>query len=353
MTSSHRRKSAGPKLAAVKLDAPSVDAPSAAAAALQDARTVIEAEGRAVAGLLKHLDAHFAAAVQALLDCRGRVVVTGLGKSGLVGQKISATLASTGTPSLFLHAAEALHGDLGRITADDVVLALSNSGNSEEIVCLVKPLKALGVPLIAMTGGVDSVLAHHADVLLHIGDITEACPMGLVPTASTTAMMVLGDALAIALFNRRGFGREEYARFHPGGELGRKLMKVGEVMRLGPENPLVTVTAPLREAIRVMSETPGRPGSASVIDATGVLVGFFTDGDLRRLILTGSFDEQTSIAAVMHKNPKRVRVDALVAEATRMLREFHIDQLPVVDELDRPVGLIDVQDLLSTRALEK
>lgn len=322
-------------------------------AILRDALAVIEAEGHAVAELRNYLDARFVSAVQLMLTCRGRVVVTGLGKSGLVGQKISATLASTGTPSLFLHAAEALHGDLGRITADDVVLALSNSGNSDEIARLVKPMKALGVPLVAMTSGTGSVLARHADILLYIGDIAEACPMGLVPTASTTAMMVLGDALAIALFNRRGFGREEYARFHPGGELGRKLLKVGEVMRRDNENPVVAATAPLREAIRLMSETPGRPGSVSVIDSHGLLAGFFTDGDLRRLILVGNFNQDAAMATVMHANPKRVRIDALVEEATRLLREHHIDQLPVVDEHDAPVGLIDVQDLLSTRVLDK
>ncbi len=320
---------------------------------LEDARGVIEGEGRAVAGLLAQLDDRFVAAVDAMLGCKGRVVVTGLGKSGLVGQKISATLASTGTPSLFLHAAEALHGDLGRITPDDVVLALSNSGNSDEVVRLVKPLKALGVPLIAMTSGAQSLLARHADILLHIGDVAEACPMGLVPTASTTAMMVLGDALAIALFNRRGFGREEYARFHPGGELGRKLLEVREVMRKGLENPVVAADASLRDAVRVMTETPGRPGAVSIVDAAGTLVGFFTDGDLRRMVLHGGIDEHAGIAALMHKSPKRVRADALVAEATRLLREHHIDQLPVVDEADRPVGLIDVQDLLTTRALEK
>ena len=322
-------------------------------ATLDDARGVVEAEGRAVAGLLAHLDERFVQAVDLLLTCHGRIVVTGLGKSGLVGQKISATLASTGAPSLFLHAAEALHGDLGRIAEGDVVIALSNSGNTDEIVRLVRPLKSTGVPLVAITGRTDSILARHADVVLYIGDVAEACPMGLVPTASTTAMMVLGDALAIALFNRRGFGREEYARFHPGGDLGRRLIKVREVMRKGLENPIVRDDVSVREAIRVMSETPGRPGAVSVIDAGGALVGFFTDGDLRRLILRGGFSDRGPVSGVMHANPKRVHELALVDEATRLLREFHIDQLPVVDDDDAPVGLIDVQDLLTTRALEK
>ncbi|MBN1961141.1 MAG: KpsF/GutQ family sugar-phosphate isomerase [Deltaproteobacteria bacterium] len=319
--------------------------------AFKDAIAVIKAESRALNQLQKHIDARFTAAVNCILACHGRVVVTGLGKSGLVGQKISATLASTGTPSLFLHATEALHGDLGRITSEDVVLALSNSGNSDEIMRLIKPLKSLGVPLLAMTSSTKSALACHADILLCIGDIAEACPMGLVPTASTTVMMVLGDALAIALFNKRGFGREEYARFHPGGELGRKLLQVSEVMRKNEENPVVAATAPLYEAIRCMSDTPGHPGSVSITDEQGNLIGFFTDGDLRRLILTSEFNHDSNIAAVMHHNPKRIRIDALVDEAAHLLREYHIDQLPVVDANDKPVGLIDIQDLLSTRQL--
>jgi arabinose-5-phosphate isomerase len=314
-----------------------------------DARMVIEVEGRAVLGLAERLNGDFTRAVERILACSGRVVVTGLGKSGIVGQKISATLASTGTPSLFLHAAEALHGDLGRITRDDVVLAMSNSGESEEVVRLIKPIKSLGATLVGMTAVESSTLARHADIALTIGQVAEAGNLGLVPTASTTAMMVLGDALAVCLFHCRGFGREEYARFHPGGELGRKLMTVREVMRGGSENPVIGAAASVRDALQIMSETPGRPGAVSVVGAGGKLAGFFTDGDVRRLLVRGEFDATASIGSVMHKEPKRITADALVAEAVRILRENKIDQVPVVDGRGAPVGLFDVQDLLSTR----
>lgn len=318
------------------------------AAALQTARHVIEAEGRAVLSLAHCLDAGFVEALELLLRCRGRVVVTGMGKSGLVGQKISATLASTGAPSLFLHAAEAVHGDLGRVAADDVVLALSNSGESEEIVRLLRPIKALGARLVALTAHGSSTLARHADVVIALGSLDEACPMGLVPTVSTTAMMVVGDALAMCLFEQRGLGHEAYARWHPGGSLGRKLMRVSDVMRSGAANPVAPWDASLRRVIAIMSETPGRPGAASVVDAAGQLVGFFTDGDLRRLLEEpGHFSVDVAVASVMHAEPKRVHPDTLVLEAEQLLRAYQIDQLPVVDDADRPIGLLDVQDVLS------
>ncbi len=322
-------------------------------ALLKEARNIIAAEARAVSALSEQVDGGFTATVAAVLACKGRVVVTGLGKSGIVAQKISATLASTGTPSLFLHAAEAVHGDLGRITADDLVLALSNSGESDEIVRLIRPVKALGAALVAMTGVANSTLARHADLLMLIGDVAEACPMGLVPTASTTAMMVLGDALAMCLFNCRGLGRTEYARFHPGGQLGRQLMKVREVMRQGGENPVIEEGATLRQALEVMSNTPGRPGAVSVVGFHGKLVGFFTDGDLRRLLLADGFTAATPVVDVMHKEPKRVHLEQLVAEAVRVLREHEIDQVPVIDDDGAPVGLVDVQDLLNTRDLDR
>ncbi len=313
------------------------------------ARKVVEAEGRAVLALLPRLDGGFSAAIDAILACRGRVVVTGMGKSGIVGEKISATLASTGTPSLFLHAADAVHGDLGRITGQDVVLLLSYSGESDEIVRLVRPVKALGARLITMTGEIDSTAARHADVVISIGHVAEACPMGLVPTASTTAMMVVGDALAICLFEERGLDREDYARFHPGGQLGRQLMHVAEVMRRGDENPVVREDAPLREVVRVMTTTKGRPGATSIVNRRGKLVGFFTDGDLRRQLERPDFSMRRRARDVMHRQPKCVFPDQLVAEATRILREFKIDQLPVVDRAGKPVGLLDVQDVLATR----
>ena len=320
-----------------------------AARVIADARAVIEAEGQAVSSLAARIGEELAQVTRRILDCSGSVIVTGMGKSGLVGQKISATLASTGTPSHFVHAAEAAHGDLGRLTKSDVVLALSNSGESEELLRIVRPVKALGALLVAMTGDARSSLARHADIVLDIGDIAEACPMGLVPTASTTAMMVLGDALAMSVFNCRGFGREEYARFHPGGQLGRKLMKVREVMRTGADNPIAPETASLREVIKVMTRTAGRPGAASIVDGTGKLVGFFTDGDLRRMLETEDFVGGAPISACMARSPKSVTADQLLAEAARVMREHKIDQLPVVDEAQTPVGFLDIQDVLSTR----
>ncbi|MBI5510946.1 MAG: KpsF/GutQ family sugar-phosphate isomerase [Deltaproteobacteria bacterium] len=318
---------------------------------LADARAVIDAEGQAVLSLLDRLDRGFAAAVEQILVCQGRVVVTGLGKSGIVGRKLSATLASTGTPSLFIHAAEAVHGDLGRMTPEDVVLAMSYSGESEEIIRLIRPVKALGATLIALTGRATSTLGRHADVVVSVGNVAEACPMGLVPTASTTAMLVMGDALAIALFNRRGLDREDYARFHPGGQLGRKLMKVTEVMRTGLENPIARDTASLGAVVAVMTTTPGRPGAASIVDKHGKLVGFFTDGDLRRLLSDPSFSVSVPIREVMHRSPKTVRHDQLMVEAEALLRKHKIDNVPVVDTHGRPIGLVVVQDLLSTRVV--
>lgn len=318
---------------------------------LSHARAVIEAEVRVVAGLGRLLDGGFCAAVEAIGACRGRVVVSGVGKSGLVGRKISATLASTGTPSLFLHAAEALHGDLGRITKEDVVLALSYSGESAELISLIRPVKALGAGLIALTGHVDSTLGRQSDVVITIGHVAEACPMGLVPTASTTAMMVLGDALAVSLFNLRGFSREDYARFHPGGQLGRQLMRVKEVMRTGLENPVIKVGASLRHAVTVMTKTKGRPGAASIVNGRGILVGFFTDGDLRRQLEKPGFSVDVPITEIMHTKPKSVDPEQYVVEAARMLREYKIDQLPVVDSRGHLVGLLDVQDVLSVRVV--
>jgi len=235
---------------------------------------------------------------------------------------------------------------MGRITKDDVVLALSNSGESEEVLRLLRPLKSLGATLISMTGDNQSTLAQHADIALSIGNVAEACPMGLVPTASTSAMMVLGDALAMCLFNHRGLGKEEYARFHPGGQLGRKMMQVGEVMRGGDDNPVAEESDPLRKAIAIMTQTAG---AVSIVDAQGMLTGFFTDGDLRRLLENPGFSIDAPVGDVMHANPKTIRVDQLVAEAANILREHKIDQLPVVDNDGKPVGLLDVQDLLSTR----
>ena len=314
---------------------------------LEYGRTVLAAEAAAVACL--ELDASFAQAVELVLACPGRVVVTGMGKPGFIAQKLSATLASTGTPSLYVHPAEAAHGDLGRIAKDDVVIALSNSGETEELLRLLPSLKRIGARVLAMTRDRVNPLSRAADLTVTIGAIDEACPMGLAPTASTAALLALGDALAMTVLKNRPFAREEYALYHPGGKLGRGLMKVREVMRQGDANPLVRQAARLAEAVAVMTRTPGRPGAASVVDADGKLVGIFTDGDLRRLVEQGETDFHVRVSKWMCRNPRTVRPDALAADAARVLSQARIDQVPVVDDEGRPVGLLDVQDLLAAR----
>jgi len=314
-------------------------------------REVVAAEMRAVDGLLQRIDHAFAHAVELILACRGRLVVTGLGKPGFVAQKISATFASTGTPSLYLHPAEALHGDLGRVTRQDVVLALSNSGRTEEIVRLLGPVKRIGARVIAMTGDPDSPLAEQSDVVLNIGKVEEACPLGLAPTASSTVLLVLGDALAMTVLQNRAFDDADYALIHPGGSLGAKVMRVREVMRQGDANPVVRLDETLSRAVAVMTQTPGRPGATLVVDRRGKLAGIFTDGDLRRLFEAGSAAPDTPIAEVMGRDPRTVHPDMLVLDAAEVLREARVDQVPVVDERNRPVGLLDVQDLLAVKVL--
>ncbi len=312
-------------------------------------RTVLAAEAGVLARMT--LDARFATCVEWILACRGRVVVTGIGKPGFIAQKLSATLASTGTPSLYLHPAEAAHGDLGRVAREDVVLALSNSGETEEILRLLPALKKIGARVVALTRDAVNPLAHGADLVLAIGDIEEACPMGLAPTASTAALLALGDALAMTVLKNRPFDRAEYALYHPGGKLGRGLMKVREVMRAGEANPLVRDDAPLKAAVAVMTKTPGRPGACTVVDVEGKLVGVFTDGDLRRIVERGRVEFDAPVSRVMSRNPRTVRPEALVADAARVLRQARIDQVPVVDDAGRAVGLLDVQDLLAARVL--
>jgi arabinose-5-phosphate isomerase len=312
-------------------------------------RSVVAAEAAAIAAV--KLGPPFGRAVEWILACKGRVVVTGMGKPGFVAQKISATLASTGTPSLYVHPAEAAHGDLGRIARDDVVLALSNSGETEEILRVLPSLRRIGARIVALTRDDRNALARGADLVVPIGNVEEACPMGLAPTASTAVLLAVGDALAMTVLAERPFDRDEYALYHPGGKLGRGLMKVGELMRAGHANPVVAETAPLREAFAVMTETPGRPGAASVVDSAGRLVGIFTDGDLRRLVEHGETDFSRPVAGVMGRNPRTVRPEGLVVDAARVLREARIDQVPVVDGEGRPVGLLDVQDLLAAKML--
>ena len=293
----------------------------------------------------------FTKAVDLIHGCRGMVVVTGMGKAGIISQKISATLASTGTPSIFLHPSEAIHGDLGRVRKNDLVLALSNSGTTDEIIRLVDPLKRIGTPFIAITGIRDSPTAIHADVVLWMGSFQEACPIGLAPTTSTMLMLAIGDLLAIGVMERRNFSSEEFAFYHPGGALGRKLVTVGEVMRQGSENPIVPETRTVAEAMLVMTQTKGRPGAVSIVQEDETLVGVFTDGDLRRrtheAVVSSDFTLfSRPISEIMTRTPRTMRPHQLAAEALRVLRENRIDQIPVVDEDDRPVGLLDVQDLL-------
>ncbi len=310
---------------------------------------MIAAEAAAIGAVL--LDESFAAAVRAILSCKGRIVVTGMGKPGFVAQKISATLASTGTPSLYVHPAEAAHGDLGRIAKDDLVIALSNSGETDEILRLIPSLRKIGARIVAVTRDRSNPLARGADLVLAIGDVDEACPMGLAPTASTAVLLAVGDALAMTVLQNRPFDREEYALYHPGGKLGRGLMKVSEIMRQGASNPVVRENQPLSAAVAVMTETPGRPGATAVVDASGRLTGIFTDGDLRRLVEHGETDFARPVSSAMGKNPRSVRPDALVVDAARVLRQARIDQVPVVDRDGRPVGLLDVQDLLAAKIL--
>lgn len=318
---------------------------------LARAAEVIRLEARTIEGLVKRLDGTFEEAVDRVLACRGMVIVTGLGKAGLVGAKLSATLASTGTPSISLHPTEALHGDLGRIRPDDVLVVLSNSGETDELKNLLPHVRRIGAAVIAIVGTGDSALAKLADCVLDIGRVDEACPFGLAPTASTSAMMALGDALAMVVLAERGFSREDYARYHPAGSLGRRLMRVSEVMRTGEELPLVQPGTRVLDVILTMSRTKGRPGAALVVGKDETLAGIFTDGDLRRLLEGGDPSRlEQPVELFMGKNPKTVHGSALVDDAERLLREHKIDQIAVVDAERRVVGLLDVQDLLSTRA---
>jgi len=317
---------------------------------LRYARDVLDSEIRALEGLKERLDHRFRQAVKLILNCRGRVVVTGIGKAGIIGQKISATLASTGTPSHSVHPVEAFHGDLGRILSEDVVLALSNSGETE-VVQLLPYVKEMGAKIISITGSPRSTLAQYSDVVIDIGKIEEARPLSLAPSASTTAMLAIGDALALAIARKRDFGKEEYALYHPGGELGRRLMRVEKVMRTGEHCPSVTRETTVRQALDRVTQTPGRAGAISVVGSDGTLVGIFTDGDLRRHLQKDTVFLDEPIESAMTAGPKFVRASSLATEAARILKEFRIDELPVVDDAGRLVGMVDVQDLLEVRII--
>ncbi len=311
------------------------------------ARRVLEVEAKAVADLASRLDESFDRAVTALVECRGRIVVTGMGKSGIIAQKIAATLSSTGTPAYFMHPAEAIHGDLGMIVAGDVVVALSNSGETEEIVRLLEILRRLGAFLVGMTGDPRSTLARHADVHLDVGVHREAGSLEFVPTASTTAALAMGDALAVACYERRGFSVADFARFHPGGRLGRKLLTVAELMHTGDAIPAVLEETAMPETIRVMSEK--RLGMTCVLDGQGKLTGIVTDGDLRRYMLRCDRPLEGTARDAMTRSPVALRVGGLATEALRLLEERHITSLPVVDASRAVVGVIHLHDLWKTQ----
>ena len=317
---------------------------------LARARTTFDIEAEAVLGLKSRIGASFVDAVHKILGVRGRVVVMGMGKSGHVGRKIAATLASTGTPAMFVHPAEASHGDLGMIKAVDLVLAISNSGESDELAAILPVVKRQGVPLIAITGGRDSMLARHADLVLDSGVEKEACPLNLAPTASTTAQMAMGDALAVALLDARGFGAEDFARSHPGGALGRKLLTlVSDLMRTGDDVPRVAPTATFSDLMREMSAKG--LGAAAVVDTEGRPIGIFTDGDLRRLIETGADLRALTAADVMHAAPRTIRADALGVEAAELMEHHRITSVLVVDAAQVLTGALSINDLMRAKVI--
>jgi arabinose-5-phosphate isomerase len=315
-------------------------------AAIQSlARAVIETEASAVSTLLDRVDEQFLAACGFMLACTGRVVVIGMGKSGHIGSKIAATLASTGTPAFFVHPAEASHGDLGMIKPADVVLALSNSGETEEVNLILPLLKRLGVRIVAMTGNPGSTLARHADAHIDVSVEKEACPLGLAPTSSTTAALVMGDALAISLLESRGFTREDFARSHPAGQLGRRLLlHIADLMHGGDDVPSVPENASISQAIVEM--TAKRLGMTAVTGPDGRVVGVYTDGDLRRTLDTGLDPHNTPVKAVMTAGGKRITPDALAMEALHLMQKHAIQGLLVVDADGRLVGALNFQDLL-------
>ena len=320
------------------------------ASLLQLARDTLDIEAAALQGLKARLDERFVRAVQMVLGMSGRLVVTGMGKSGHIGRKIAATMASTGTPALFVHPAEASHGDLGMIQPVDVVLAISNSGESDELVSILPVLKRLGVPLIAMTGGLQSSLARHADVVLDSSVEREACPLNLAPTASTTAQLALGDALAVALLDARGFRAEDFARSHPGGALGRRLLTlVSDVMRTGDQVPRVSPQTAFGELMREMSFKG--LGASAVVDEAGHPLGIFTDGDLRRLIEKGQDLRGLSAGEVMHAQPRTIRADVLAVEAAEMMEQHRITSLLVVDAEGLLCGALNTNDLMRAKVI--
>jgi arabinose-5-phosphate isomerase len=320
------------------------------APALELARKVLAIEADAVSALASRLDERFLDAIGLILACRGRVVVTGVGKSGHIARKIASTMASTGTPAFFLHAAEAGHGDLGMITRDDVVLALSNSGQSDELLTIVPLIKRQGAKLIAVTGNPDSALAKEADVHLDARVAQEACPLNLAPTASTTAALALGDALAVALLDARGFGEQDFARAHPGGALGRRLLThVSDVMRTGEAVPSVPETASFFDVLLEMSRKG--MGMAAVVDSSRKVVGIFTDGDLRRTLERNPDLRTLKVTDIMKRNPRTIAPHKLAAEAVELMERYKISQLLVVSDTGELVGALNTHDLLQAKVI--
>jgi len=309
------------------------------------ARQVLKIESDSIKRLSSRINKDFDKAVNLIFASKGRVVVTGMGKAGIIGNKISATLASTGTPSLWLHSAEAIHGDLGRVRKEDVIIAISSSGETEEVVKLIPNIKKIGAKLIAITGGMRSTLARNSDATLDVSIKKEACPLGLAPMASTTTMLAMGDALCAALIDKRRFKKIDFAFLHPGGNLGKRLLlKVEDIMRKDAANPIVKQGTKVKDVL--LKITTARAGSATVVDAKGKLKGIFTDGDLRRHLEDGEDLTKKKVSDVMTKNPKALKKGRLAVEALRILREHKIDEIPIVDERGRAIGLVDVQDLL-------
>jgi len=313
---------------------------------IEEAKKVLKIEAKTIKNLISTIDRNFEKAVEMVASCKGRIVVMGMGKSGLIGKKITATLSSTGTPAFFLHPAEGILGDVGMMTEGDLVLALSHSGETEEIEKLLPVIRKMNLKLIAITGRPKSKLAKESDLVINVKVEKEACPYNLVPTASTTAMLAMGDALAISLLKRKKFKKEDFARLHPGGVLGKRLLlKVRDIMRKGKDNPVIRQEKTVKEALLVMTET--RLGATSIVDSFGKLVGFFTDGDLRRKLQKDEKILNKKIHTVMTRNPKTITHDRLAIEAARMMQEKKFDNIPVVDGKGYPIGIVDERDLLS------
>ncbi|MFA6134644.1 MAG: KpsF/GutQ family sugar-phosphate isomerase [Phycisphaerae bacterium] len=322
---------------------------------LEIARSTLRAEGGSISALADQLGSDFAAAAKMIYECAGKVILTGIGKAGLIGLKVSATLASTGTGSFFLNPVDAMHGDLGRVQRGDVLLALSHSGETEEIIRLVDHVKGRGASLIAVTGGRDTPLARYADIVVCYGMVKEACPLGLAPTVSTSIMLALGDALALTVMDMRRFRPEDFAVFHPGGALGRKLMTVEQAMffKRGEGLCVASDAVSLGEALAQAEATPRRSGAMLLVDGAGKLSGILTDADLRRLLLAHRSERvlDEPVAKFLTKNPKCIGLGGLASEALAIMNKYRFDELPVVDGEGRPVGVIDVQDLVGIKTV--